>query len=62
MSIEIKISKKPVDYIKAINFLEKRLENLQNGKSKELIWILEHNDVYTAGSRSKNEEILDKSE
>ncbi len=60
MSIEIKISKKPVDYIKAINFLEKRLENLQNGKSKELIWILEHNDVYTAGSRSKNEEILDK--
>ena len=60
MSIEIKISKKPVDYIKAINFLEKRLENLKNGKSRELIWILEHNDIYTAGLRSKNEEILDQ--
>ena len=52
MSIEIKISKKPIDYIKAINFLEKRLENLKNGKSRELIWILEHNDIYTAGLRS----------
>jgi len=60
MSIEIKISKKPIDYIKAINFLEKRLENLKNGKSRELIWILEHNDIYTAGLRSKNEEILDQ--
>ena len=60
MSIEIKISKKPVDYIKAINFMEKRLDKVKDGKAKELIWILEHSDIYTAGTSSKNEEILDK--
>ena len=60
MNIEIKISKKPVDYRKAVIFMEKRLDKVKEGKSRELIWILEHNDIYTAGSRSKKSEILDK--
>ena len=60
MNIEIKISKKPVDYRKAIIYLEKRLDKIKEGKGKELIWILEHNDTYTAGSSSKMSEILDK--
>ena len=61
MNIEIKISKKPVDYKKAVIFMEKRLDKIREGKARELIWILEHNDIYTAGSRSKKNEILDKS-
>ena len=60
MNIEIKISKKPVDYKKAVIFMEKRLDKIREGKARELIWILEHNEVYTAGSRSKKSEILDK--
>ena len=60
MNIEIKISKKPVDYSKAVIFMEKRLDKIKEGKARELIWILEHNDIYTAGSRSKKNEILDK--
>ena len=60
MNIEIKISKKPVDYRKAVIFMEKRIDKVKEGKSRELIWILEHNDIYTAGSRSKKSEILDK--
>ena len=60
MNIEIKISKKPVDYSKAVIFMEKRLDKIREGKARELIWILEHNEVYTAGSRSKKSEILDK--
>jgi len=60
MNIEIKISKKPVDYKKAVIFMEKRLDKIRKGKARELIWILEHNDIYTAGSRSKKSEILDK--
>ena len=60
MNIEIKISKKPVDYRKAVTFMEKRLDKIKEGKARELIWILEHNDIYTAGSRSKKSEILDK--
>ena len=58
MNIEIKISKKPVDYRKAVTFMEKRLDKIKEGKARELIWILEHNDIYTAGSRSKKSEIL----
>ena len=42
MNIEIKISKKPVEYTKAITFLEKRLIKLKNHKANELVWILEH--------------------
>ena len=60
MNIQIKISKKPVEYTKAIAFLEKRLINLKNGKAPELVWILEHPDIYTGGISYKNYEILDK--
>ncbi len=41
--------------------MEKRLFELSNNSSKELIWILEHDDVYTAGTSSKKSEIIDKS-
>tara|TARA_B100000029_G_scaffold358720_1_gene351536 strand:+ start:42 stop:662 length:621 start_codon:yes stop_codon:yes gene_type:complete len=61
MSIEIKISKKPVEYTKAITFLEKRLIKLKNNKANELVWILEHPKIYTGGVSYKNYEILDKS-
>ena len=60
MSIEIKISKKPVEYTKAIKFLEKRLIKLKNNKATELVWILEHPKIYTGGISYKNYEILDK--
>ena len=61
MSIEIKRSVKPVDYGYAIKQLEQRLEKVIQNRDKELIWFLEHNEVYTAGTSSKNSDILDKS-
>ena len=62
MNIEIKKSIKPVNYDKAINLLEERVERLvNNNKAKELIWFLQHPDIYTAGSSYKKEEILDNS-
>ena len=61
MNIEIKKSIKPIKYNFAINYMEKRLEQIAQGKKKELIWLLEHEKVYTAGTNFKNEEILDKS-
>ena len=62
MNIEIKKSIKPVNYDKAINLLEERVEQLvNNSKAKELIWFLQHPDIFTAGSSYKKEEILDKS-
>jgi len=60
MTIEIKISKKPIEYNKAIKYLERRLDKVVNKKSKELLWILEHPSIYTAGKTYKNSEILNK--
>tara|TARA_Y100000590_G_scaffold430777_1_gene544770 strand:+ start:130 stop:750 length:621 start_codon:yes stop_codon:yes gene_type:complete len=61
MNIEIKISKKPIEYRKAINFLETRIDKIQKKEEKELIWILQHPSIYTAGTSYKENEILDKS-
>jgi len=61
MEIEIKKSKKPVKYERAIKLMEKRLLDIHEKKFKELIWVLEHNDIYTAGTSYKENEILDKS-
>ena len=61
MNIEIKKSIKPINYFDAINFLEKRLEDLHKNKNKELIWKLEHNEIFTAGTSYKDNEILDNS-
>ena len=61
MNIEIKKSIKPINYFYAINLLERRLEDLHNNIDKELIWILEHNEIFTAGTSYKESEILDNS-
>ena len=60
MSIEIKISKRPISYKYAINFLQKRVKDIKNKKCNELLWVLEHPTTFTAGIRSEKKEILDK--
>ena len=61
MSIEIKKSEKPVIYENARKLMEERLLSLDLNKSNELIWTLEHPDVYTAGTSYNKGDILDKS-
>ena len=60
MNIEIKKSEKPVKYESAIQFMENRLFDLSKEKTNELIWTLEHNEIYTAGTSFDENEILDK--
>ena len=61
MSIEIKKSEKPVIYEDAKKMMEERLLNVDQNKSNELIWTLEHPDIYTAGTSYDQNDILDKS-
>ena len=61
MNIEIKKSIKPINYFDAINLLESRLKDLYENNEQELIWTLEHNEVFTAGTSYKENEIIDKS-
>ena len=60
MNIEVKKTKKIVDYMDSMIFLENRVKEVNLGKKKELLWILEHNSVYTAGTSYKMKDILDK--
>ena len=61
MNIEIKKSVKPVNYIDAIKFMEERLEQIFKNNKKELIWTLEHDEIYTAGTSYSKTDIIDKS-
>ena len=60
MNIEIKKSIKPVKYDVAVKLLEERLLDINNNKKSDLIWFLEHEEIYTAGTNYKEEEILNK--
>ena len=61
MTIEIKKSVKPIKYKSAINKLEDKLEQIKKNEGNELVWVLEHEEIYTGGTSFNNNEILDKS-
>ena len=58
--MEVNNSVKPVDYNESILILEKRVEEVLSYKKDELLWILEHKTVYTAGTSSNESDLLDK--
>ena len=60
MNIEIKKSIKPVKYDVAVKLLEERLLDINKDKKGDLIWLLEHEEIYTAGTNYKEKEILNK--
>ena len=61
MKIEVKNSVKPVDYIDSMRILEKRVQDVLLNKKDELLWILEHKTVFTAGIRANEDDLIDKS-
>ena len=58
--MEIKISKKPVKYEEAIEYLDERVHQVSQDRNKELIWFLEHKSVYTCGVNFNKKDVLDK--
>ena len=60
MNIEVKNTHKPINYTDSMKFLEKRVKDVFREEKGELLWILEHKTVYTAGTSSKEEDVLDK--
>jgi len=61
MKYEIKYSKKPLDYRVAIDYLDKRMQHVDIGSKKELIWFLEHNAIFTGGTSYAAKDVKDKS-
>jgi len=60
MSIEVKNSVKTVDYRESMKILEQRVEDVFVGKKNELLWIIEHDSVYTAGTSAQKSDLINK--
>ena len=56
--MQIKISQKPVIYKEALDFLEQKVKKVHANLDDELIWILEHDSVYTKGISASDKDLL----
>ena len=51
--VEFKVSKNIVDYDTAIEFMNSHINNMKKNKANEMLWFLEHNSIFTAGTSAK---------
>ena len=56
--IEIKISNEEVNYNEAVLFMESKVRDISENHSKELLWFLSHNHIFTQGTSASDDEIL----
>ncbi len=56
--IEWRVSDSPVDYREAEAFMEDRAAKIAAGEAREMVWLLEHPPLYTAGTSAKEEDLL----
>jgi lipoyl(octanoyl) transferase len=57
--IEWQINKIPVDYAVAVAEMERRVAAIRDGAKPELVWLLDHPPLYTAGTSAREEDLLD---
>ncbi len=49
-----------VNYPDALGFMEQRVDDILSGKKEELIWLLEHPPIYTAGTTAQNHDLINQ--
>ena len=57
--IEWRVSETPVDYPAAVEEMERRVAAIRTGAAAELVWLLEHPPLYTAGTSARDEELIE---
>ncbi len=57
--VEWAVSKGYVDYAAAEAFMEARVAAIAAGEANEMVWLLEHPPLYTAGVSAKDDDLLD---
>ena len=57
--IEWRTDRLPVGYERAVDEMEARVEAIRNGGAPELVWLLEHPPLYTAGVSARPGDLLD---
>ena len=60
MDTEWKIEKEPINYTDAVNFMEERVKSIREDKTRNLVWLLEHPNLYTAGTSAEDKDLLNK--
>ena len=56
--IEIKISNEEISYRESMLFMESKVREISKNHSKELLWFLSHNHIFTQGTSASDDEIL----
>lgn len=51
-------SPQPLDYEAAVAFMETRVAEIAAGHAPELVWLLEHPPLYTAGTSARPEDLI----
>ena len=57
-TIEWKISNTPIEYDFAISEMQKRVTNIKSNTNNELVWLLEHESIFTAGTSARDEDLI----
>ncbi len=57
-TLEWRITEKPVDYEWAVLEMETRVKAIRDGEASELVWLLEHPPLYTAGTSADPDDLL----
>jgi lipoyl(octanoyl) transferase len=57
--IEWRVSETPVEYAAAVEEMEGRVAAIAAGAASELVWLLEHPPLYTAGTSARDEELIE---
>ncbi len=57
-SVEWRIDPEPVGYAEAVATMEERVSRIRVGQAPELVWLLEHPPLYTAGTSARDEDLL----
>ncbi len=58
LDVEWLVSDAPVDYAEAVAAMEARATAIAEGRAAELVWLLEHPPLYTAGTSAKRADLL----
>ena len=58
-AVEWRISEAPVAYPEAVAAMEARVAAIRDGRAPELVWLLEHPPLYTAGTSARDEDLVD---
>ncbi len=61
-NIEWRVSKELVEFESALEFMKNRVEEIAVGTAPQMIWLLEHPPVYTAGVSAKDSDLLVKTD